>query len=131
MLHSTLSVELAQARPNILGCFVAPQPPTQHDRALSQLNRSQEARMGSIAPSFGALPSSRSSPLTDEYTELKGLCFLLLLLLLSSVTLSYLTNPLASSYSHSTSVPLMTVRHAPPINDRNWNYKRRRGGGCF
>ena len=44
--------------------------------------------MGSIVPSSGALPSFRSSSLSHEYTELEGLCFLALLLLFSSVTLS-------------------------------------------
>ena len=53
--------------------------------------------MGSIAPSSGALPSFRSSSLSHEYTELEGLCFLALLLLVSSVMLSTLQTLLASS----------------------------------
>ena len=64
------------------------------------------------------------------YTELEGLCFLALLLLFSSVTLSISQTPLASSYSRSTSVPLMTSPYAPPINDRKQK-ERRRGRGRF
>ena len=64
------------------------------------------------------------------YTELEGLCFLALLLMFSSVTLSISQTPLASSYSRSASVPLMTSRYAPPINDRN-RKERRWGRGHF
>ena len=111
--------------------FVALQSPTRHDRALRQLNRSQEARAGSIAPRSSALLSSWSSSLSVEYTELEGLCFLALLLLFSFVTLSISQTPLSSSYSDTTSVPLVMLHYVLPINDRNWKVRRGWDGGCF
>ena len=69
-------------------------------------------------PSSGALPSFRSSSLSHEYTELEELCFLALLLLFSSVMLSISQTPLASSYSLSFLVPLMTSRYVPPIRKK-------------
>ena len=62
--------------------------------------------MDLIAPSCGALLSSRSSLLSDEYTELEWLCFLALLLLFSSVTFSISQTPHSSS---SASVSLVTL----------------------
>ena len=87
--------------------------------------------MGLIAPSSGALLSSRSSLLSDEYTKLEWLCFLALLLLFSFVTLSISQTPLSSSYSGTTSGPLVMLHYALPINDRNWKERRGWDGGCF
>ena len=82
--------------------------------------------MGSIAPSSGALLSSRSYLLSDRVYRVRRLCFLAL----SSVILSILEIPLSSSYSPS-SVPLVMSHYAPPINDRNRKEKIGQVGGCF
>ena len=80
-------------------------------------------------PSSGAIPSSRSSLFSHEYTKQEGHCFLALLLI-SSETL-YFTPPPPQPYSHSSSVPLMTSHYVPPINDRNWKERRGQGRGHF
>ena len=87
--------------------------------------------MGLIAPSSGALLSSRSSLLSNEYTQFEWLCFLALLLLFSFVTLSISQTPLSSSYSGTTLVPLVMLHYGLPINDRNWKERRGWDGGCF
>ena len=83
-----------------LGCFVAPQP--SYSAQSCHLNCSQEAHLGLIVPSSGALPSFWSSSVSHEYIEREGFCFLALLLLFYPVTLSISQTPLASSYSHCT-----------------------------
>ena len=57
--------------------------------------------------------------------------FLTLLLLFSSVPLSISQTPHVNFYKRSTSVPLVTSRYAPPINDRNRKERRGWGAGRF
>ena len=77
--------------------------------------------MGLIAPSSGALLSSRSSLLSDEYTELEWLCFIALLLLFSYVTLSISQTPHSSS-SASVSLVKLSERILSPVNMSPWTY---------
>ena len=72
--------------------------------------------MGLIAPSSGALLSSRSSLLSDEYTELEWLRFIALLLLFSSVILSISQTPHSSS-SASVSLVTLSERILSPVNN--------------
>ena len=72
--------------------------------------------MGLIAPSSGALLSSRSSLLSDEYTELEWLRFIALLLLFSSVILSISQTPHSSS-SASVSLVTLSEQILSPVNN--------------